>query len=166
MSRWVLVSFVLLLALARPWAAWSSFLGVKEFIGEFDDPDLPAAVLQYGNVDLGREAHGRMQPNQGLQRLLLRYTACTGLANQQYSHIAAFSLAAALQADIVVPPAAHRASPRAGIKQKGQRPVWSPASADSLLDVEQIRATWASQGVAVHTVSPCPPLPCCVLQAK
>ena len=43
-------------------------------------------------------------------RVLLRYTACTGLINQQYSHIAAFSLAAVLGAEIVLPPAAKRDS--------------------------------------------------------
>ena len=32
-------------------------------------------------------------------RVLLRYTACTGLINQHYSHIAAFSLAAVLGAE-------------------------------------------------------------------
>jgi len=42
--------------------------------------------------------------------VLLRYTACTGLINQQYSHIAAFSLAAVLGAEIVLPPAAKRDS--------------------------------------------------------
>ena len=43
-------------------------------------------------------------------RLLLRYTACSGLINQQYSHIAAFALAAALGAEIVLPPAVCRDS--------------------------------------------------------
>lgn len=43
-------------------------------------------------------------------KVLLRYTACTGLINQQYSHIAAFSLAAVLGAEIVLPPAAKRDS--------------------------------------------------------
>lgn len=43
-------------------------------------------------------------------RVLLRYTACTGLINQQYSHIAAFTLAAALGAELVLPPAVCRDS--------------------------------------------------------
>jgi hypothetical protein len=43
-------------------------------------------------------------------RVLLRYTACTGLINQQYSHIAAFALAAALGAELVLPPAVCRDS--------------------------------------------------------
>ena len=43
-------------------------------------------------------------------RIILRYTACTGLINQQYSHISAFSLAFALGAELVLPPAACRDS--------------------------------------------------------
>lgn len=43
-------------------------------------------------------------------RVLLRYTACTGLINQHYSHVAAFSLAAALGAELVLPPAVCRDS--------------------------------------------------------
>ena len=40
----------------------------------------------------------------------MRYTACGGLINQQYSHIAAFALAEALHAEIVLPPAVMRDS--------------------------------------------------------
>ena len=43
-------------------------------------------------------------------RVLLRYTACTGLINQHYSHIAAFSLSAVLGAELVLPPAVKRDS--------------------------------------------------------
>jgi hypothetical protein len=37
-------------------------------------------------------------------RLLLRYTAGTGLINQHYSHISVFALAAVLGAEVVLPP--------------------------------------------------------------
>ena len=43
-------------------------------------------------------------------RLVLRYTACAGLMNQHYSHIAAFALAAVLGADLVLAPAVCRDS--------------------------------------------------------
>lgn len=43
-------------------------------------------------------------------RVLLRYIACTGLINQHYSHIAAFTLAATLGAELVLPPAVCRDS--------------------------------------------------------
>ncbi len=42
--------------------------------------------------------------------LILRYTACGGLMNQHYSHIAALTLAAALGADVVLPHAVRRDS--------------------------------------------------------
>lgn len=44
------------------------------------------------------------------QRVLMRYTAGTGLTNQQYCHVAAFALAAATGAELVLPPAAKRDS--------------------------------------------------------
>ena len=37
-------------------------------------------------------------------RVLLRYTAGTGLINQHYSHISAIALAATLGAELVLPP--------------------------------------------------------------
>jgi len=37
-------------------------------------------------------------------RVLLRYTAGTGLINQHYSHISAIMLAATLGAELVLPP--------------------------------------------------------------
>lgn len=54
-------------------------------------------------------------------RVLLRYTACTGLINQQYSHIAAFTLAAALGAELVLPPAVCRDSFAHYFRQVGQQ---------------------------------------------
>jgi hypothetical protein len=65
-----------------------------------------AAAPEPLNPAAGR-AEGRVYKR---LRVLLRYTACTGLINQQYSHIAAFSLAAVLGAEIVLPPAAKRDS--------------------------------------------------------
>lgn len=65
----------------------------------------PAAAARH-YLERGR-AEGR--PAKRL-RVLLRYTACAGLINQQYSHIAAFALAAALGAELVLPPAVCRDS--------------------------------------------------------
>ncbi len=67
--------------------------------------DSPAAAARH-YLAKGR-AEGR--PYKRL-RVLLRYTACTGLINQHYSHIAAFTLAAALGAELVLPPAVCRDS--------------------------------------------------------
>ena len=40
-------------------------------------------------------------------RMLLRYTAGTGLFNQQYSHISAIALASVLGAELILPPGVH-----------------------------------------------------------
>ncbi len=42
--------------------------------------------------------------------LVVRYTACGGLFNQHYSHVAALSLALALGADVILPAAVKRDS--------------------------------------------------------
>ncbi|EFN52272.1 hypothetical protein CHLNCDRAFT_139199 [Chlorella variabilis] len=97
-------------------------------------------------------------------RLQLRYTACTGLVNQQYSHIAAFTLAAALGvSDVHLPPAAVRDSfgHKFSVHQEQNQMQWFPARASCLLDVERLQRTWAHQGVAVHeprTLLPFPDL--------
>ncbi len=88
-------------------------------------------------------------------RVLLRYTACTGLINQHYSHIAAFVLSAALQSEIVLPPAVQRDSfAKYYSTRKGENEVsWTPAPLESLLDVERIIETWRLLGMTVHKVT-------------
>ena len=88
-------------------------------------------------------------------RVLLRYTACTGLINQHYSHIAAFVLSAALQSEIVLPPAVQRDSfAKYFSTKKGENEVsWTPAPLESLLDVERIIETWRLLGMTVHKVT-------------
>ena len=87
-------------------------------------------------------------------RVLLRYTACTGLINQHYSHIAAFSLAAMLGAELVLPPAVCRDSFAhyfSVFKEKNEV-QWSPVPLDSLLDVEGIISYWRPRGLVLHKV--------------
>ena len=88
-------------------------------------------------------------------RVLLRYTACTGLINQHYSHIAAFTLAAAVHAELVLAPAVQRDSFGHYFSQiKDQNEVqWAPATLDSLLDVARIIEAWAARGIIVHQAS-------------
>lgn len=87
-------------------------------------------------------------------RLLMRYTACTGLMNQQYSHLAAFSLAATLGAEIVLPPAVYRDSfsKHFSTKKEENEVKWSPAPTESLLNVEGIIDHWKTRGITVHKV--------------
>lgn len=131
-----------------------------------------ATILQPGE-GLGRRAGGgfsdassatsatRLPGGRGLEvngklyRLQLRYTACTGLVNQQYSHIAAFTLAAALGvSEVHLPPAAVRDSfgHKFSVHQEQNQMQWFPARASCLLDVERLQRVWARQGITVHEV--------------
>ncbi|KAK9785429.1 hypothetical protein WJX73_009533 [Symbiochloris irregularis] len=85
-------------------------------------------------------------------RVLLRYTASTGLINQQYSHIAAFALATALGAEIVLPPAVKRDSFAHYFSTfKEENEVnWTAAPLESLLDVDSIINFWRGRGLPVH----------------
>ena len=84
------VSF-LLIFLFHP--AFSS--GLSPFMsGRGAAVDGGAQLAAAGQPGLG----GALPDQQPAARLVLRYTACAGLMNQHYSHIAAFALAAALGA--------------------------------------------------------------------
>ncbi len=87
-------------------------------------------------------------------RVVLRYTACTGLINQHYSHIAAFSLAAMLGAELVLPPAVCRDSFAhyfSVFKEKNEV-QWSPVPLESLLNVDGIINYWRPRGLVLHKV--------------
>lgn len=88
-------------------------------------------------------------------RWILRYTACTGLINQHYSHIAAFTLAAALKSELVLPPAVQRDSfAKYFSLDEGKNEVsWTPAPLDTLLDVDAVIDSWEEMGMTIHKVS-------------
>ena len=87
-------------------------------------------------------------------RVLLRYTACTGLINQHYSHIAAFSLCAVLGAELVLPPAVKRDSfaHYFSVFKEHNEVKWTPAPLESLLNVDKIIEFWRGRGLTVHRV--------------
>lgn len=87
-------------------------------------------------------------------RVILRYTACTGLINQHYSHIAAFVLSYALHSEIVLPPAAQRDSfGKYFSTRKDENEIsWTPVPLNSLLDVGKVTETWRIRGMTVHEV--------------
>ncbi|KAI7838016.1 hypothetical protein COHA_008197 [Chlorella ohadii] len=132
--------------------------------------DSPAAAARH-YLAKGR-AEGR--PYKRL-RVLLRYTACTGLINQHYSHIAAFTLAAALGAELVLPPAVCRDSfaHYFSVYKEKNEVQWSPVPLDALLDVDGIIAYClpistaalfhsiprAERGMAVHRTPALKPFP-------
>lgn len=88
-------------------------------------------------------------------RVILRYTACTGLINQHYSHIAAFSLCAVLGAELVLPPAVKRDSfaHYFSVFAEQNEVKWTSDDLDSLLHVEKIIEFWKNRGLTVHRVS-------------
>lgn len=84
-------------------------------------------------------------------RLILRYTACGGLINQHYAHIAALSLATALGAEVVLPPAFCRDSFGTYFSLKESNQVqWSATPLDMLLDVDNAIKHWAARGLMLH----------------
>jgi hypothetical protein len=104
----------------------------------------------------GLVLHGHRYP------VRLRYTACTGLVNQQYSHIAAFTLAAALGVhEVMLPPAAVRDSfgHVFSIHQAENQMQWFPARPSCLLDVERLQRTWAGLGLTVTEPATLLPFP-------
>ncbi|GAB4814797.1 hypothetical protein N2152v2_001843 [Parachlorella kessleri] len=117
--------------------------------------ELTITLEQNANPELS--AHRRSNT----PRILLRYTACTGLINQQYSHIAAFTLAAVLRADIVLPPAVCRDSFEHyfHISKEKNEVKWSPIPTEKILDVASIKAVCASLGIQVLEAPQLEPFP-------
>ncbi len=85
---------------------------------------------------------------------LVRYTACTGLFNQYYSHISALALAAVLHADIYFPPAATRSSysDRTSLHPEQNEARWQPVPAETLWDVRMLKRYWRQRGINVFLV--------------
>ena len=94
-------------------------------------------------------------------KVLLYYTACTGLINQHYSHIAAFTLSSAIGAELVLAPALQRDSFASYFSaHKEQNEVtWTSMSTSQLLDVDRIIEEWRAHGMDVHKVSTADPPP-------
>lgn len=87
-------------------------------------------------------------------QILLRYTACTGLINQHYSHISAVMLSAMLGAELVLPPAVKRdsfANYFSPFQDKNEI-IWSPTPLESLYNVDQIVDFWQKRGLFLHKV--------------
>ena len=88
-------------------------------------------------------------------RVVLHYTACTGLINQHYSHIAAFTLSSAIGAELVLAPGLQRDSFASyfSAHQEQNEVTWSSMSTSDLLDVDRIIEEWRAHGMYVHKVS-------------
>ena len=115
-------------------------------------------------------AHGRQEGRIHRRlKVLMHYTACTGLINQHYSHIAAFTLSSAIGAELVLAPGLQRDSFASYFSaHKEQNEVtWTSMSTDQLLDVDRITEEWRARGMDVHKVSiACPSVKSSVLQGR
>ena len=125
---------------------WRDYLAVN--------PDLVEHGFYSKQANEHGQQEGRMYRRFGIR---LHYIACTGLINQQYSHIAAFALGSAIGADLVLPPALMRDSFGSyfSMRKEKNQVAWTPAPIESLLDVDSIINAWQSRGVTVHKVRLC-----------
>lgn len=126
-------------------------------------PDVAAAgVRNEADVIAHYAASGRAAGRVAVRlKAVLRYTACTGLINQHYSHIAALALASRIGADVVLPPAAVRDSFGSYFHMAADKNemAWSAAPLESLLDVDALVATWRARGVTLHRPPAIAPFP-------
>ena len=99
--------------------------------------------------------HGRLEGRVCKRlKVLLHYTACTGLINQHYSHIAAFTLSSAIGAELVLAPGLQRdsfASYFSTFKEQNEV-TWTPTDISLMLDVDRITEEWRAHGMEVHKV--------------
>lgn len=149
MSRRRLAAWLLLLCAAADAAAGVELQGATALGRRFGAGLAAAAASGVPLAPAGLVLGGRRY------RVRLRYTACTGLVNQQYSHIAAFTLAAVLgAAEVHLPPAAVRDSfgHKFSVHQDENQMQWFPARSACLLDVERLQRSWAALGVTVTEV--------------
>ena len=88
-------------------------------------------------------------------KVLMHYTACTGLINQHYSHIAAFTLSSAIGAELVMAPGLQRDSFGSyfSAHEEQNEVTWTEMSTGQLYDVDRIIEEWHARGMDVHPVS-------------
>ena len=83
-------------------------------------------------------------------RLIVRYTACLGLANQLYSHVTAIALSRRLGADMVLSPSAYRSTfEHAWDSSEAE---WRLASTSTILDVDYLIGFWRERNMTIHRV--------------
>ena len=127
------------------WQAYLSYYPDLLQSGIYSESQAQQHFLEYGRQE------GRIYKR---LKVLMHYTACTGLINQHYSHIAAFTLASAIGAELVLPPALQRDSFGSYFSTfKEQNEVtWTPTSLSLLLDVDRVTEEWRAHGMEVHKV--------------
>lgn len=85
-------------------------------------------------------------------RSVLRYTACGGLMNQHYSHVAAMVIAASLGADIIIPHAVRRDSFSKYFSMDPAKSTitWSLVNFGSIWNAEYVESFLRGQGIDMY----------------
>jgi hypothetical protein len=111
---------------------WKTYLRYNPDLAQTGINTEQRAILHYR---MAGHREGRMyQP----LNVVLRYTACGGLINQHYCHIAALTLGASLGAHVVMPPALQRTSfdPARAAMQ------WAAQPLRGIWDVDALQSYW------------------------
>lgn len=113
---------------------WQAYLDYNTDIRAFGVNSMEFAAghyLSYGYKE--RRVYKRIP-------LVVRYTACGGLMNQHYSHLAAITLAVALGADVILPAAVRRDSfaHYFSADPKRNEVEWTPVPFETLWDMHYI----------------------------
>eukprot|EP01025_Chloroclados_australasicus_P029867 TRINITY_DN2984_c1_g1_i1.p1 TRINITY_DN2984_c1_g1~~TRINITY_DN2984_c1_g1_i1.p1 ORF type:complete len:520 (-),score=-1.73 TRINITY_DN2984_c1_g1_i1:147-1706(-) len=129
------------------WEIYLLYYPELKYKGIVDRISAEKHYLQYGWIE--RRLYRRI-------KVVLRYTACAGLMNQQYSHISAIALAFAVGAEVVLPCSVKRESFEQYFHTDPSKNKlrWAPALLEDLLDVEYIIEYWKKQGLIIHKTPP------------
>lgn len=114
------------------------------------------SVLDRGNTSI---VHGYPDLEQDIKasarkadvRIIVRYTARLGLANQLYCHVTAIALAVRLKAELILSHSAYRSSFEHAYDSSLTQ--WTLAATDTILDVEHLISFWGRRGLTMHRVS-------------
>eukprot|EP01023_Acetabularia_acetabulum_P032553 TRINITY_DN303_c0_g1_i3.p1 TRINITY_DN303_c0_g1~~TRINITY_DN303_c0_g1_i3.p1 ORF type:complete len:523 (+),score=52.65 TRINITY_DN303_c0_g1_i3:247-1815(+) len=77
--------------------------------------------------------------------MVVRYTACSGLVNQQYAHIASISIAVLLGAKLILPPSLQRLT----FNSSFTNTPWKQLPTDHVLDMEYVTQYWKKKGLEI-----------------
>eukprot|EP01024_Parvocaulis_polyphysoides_P030102 TRINITY_DN2734_c2_g1_i1.p1 TRINITY_DN2734_c2_g1~~TRINITY_DN2734_c2_g1_i1.p1 ORF type:complete len:550 (-),score=34.20 TRINITY_DN2734_c2_g1_i1:2-1651(-) len=81
--------------------------------------------------------------------MVLRYTACSGLVNQQYAHIASLSIALLLGAKLIMPPSLQRVTFNTSFDEM----PWRQLPIKQVLDMEYVTQYWKEKGLEIETIN-------------
>lgn len=128
---------------------WRAYLDYNQDVQSVVEDNAESATAHYAS-------HGHKE-GRIYKRIpvVMRYTACGGLMNQHYSHLAAMTVAASLGADLVLPKALKRGSFNQYFSNDPEKNevTWSMTPFSSLWDKAHIQHFLREQGVGSWEVN-------------